>query len=156
MVYRLGRERGHRGRPVVGRGALAALQVARTLERGTRRASSPTSATATCRTNLWLGWQRLAEQRAADGEPARRTAAPRRASKLYLTYPQKLVREPLIYQLGRKFDAGLQHPRRERQRGDRHRRARARRRREDDRARPSRGCASSGVTVEPIEKNVIE
>ena len=44
--------------------------------------------------------------------PVKKTAAPNAPKtksaptrvKLYLTYPQRLVREPLIYQLSRKFD----------------------------------------------------
>ena len=41
--------------------------------------------------------------RAAAG-PARRKGGAKTRVKLYLTYPSRLVREPLIYQLSRKFD----------------------------------------------------
>ena len=76
-------------------------------------------------------------------------------SKLYLTYPKKLVKEPLIYQMGRKFDLVFN--------------VRSASVSEeigiialelDGSAEEIDGAVAwlreQGVTVEPIEKNVIE
>ncbi len=91
------------------------------------------------------------------GKGGRAKASPRTPAqvKLYLTYPSRLVREPLIYTLSRNFDLSFN--------------IRGASVNEEigiiaielDGAPESieRGIAwlrSQGVTVEPIEKNVIE
>jgi hypothetical protein len=40
----------------------------------------------------------------AGGRPTRRKSGAKTRVKLYLTYPSRLVREPLIYHLSRTFD----------------------------------------------------
>ena len=92
----------------------------------------------------------------------KKPAAPRRArpvgehrTKLYLTYPKKLVKEPLIYQMSRKWDLVFN--------------VRSASVSEeigiialelDGRPEEIEAAVewfrSQGVTVEPIEKNVIE
>ena len=85
---------------------------------------------------------------------AKKPAAPARG-KFYLTYPKKLVKEPLIYQMSRKFDLVFN--------------VRSASVSEeigiialelDGRAEEIEAAVdwfrSQGVTVEPIEKNVIE
>ena len=85
---------------------------------------------------------------------ARKAGAPLRA-KFYLTYPKKLVREPLLYQMSRQFDLvfnvrsasvseeigiiaiELDGP-------------------DETIGRAIIWLREQGVTVEPIEKNVIE
>jgi L-aspartate semialdehyde sulfurtransferase ferredoxin len=87
--------------------------------------------------------------------PTRKMSAPRAREKIYLTYPVHLIKEPIIYELGTQFALKtnirganvsdtmglvaleLEGNRREIDRGIAWLRAR-------------------GVTVEPIEKNVIE
>jgi ABC-type methionine transport system ATPase subunit len=83
------------------------------------------------------------------------TSRPQHKTKLYLTYPSRLVKEPLIYQLSRQFDLVFN--------------IRQASVNEDigiiaielDGAKDAieRGIVwlrEQGVTVEPIEKNVIE
>jgi ABC-type methionine transport system ATPase subunit len=91
----------------------------------------------------------------AASRPGRRTGGAKTRVKLYLTYPSRLVREPLIYHLSRTFDLVFN--------------IRQASVNEDigiiaielDGAEDSieQGIAwlrERGVTVEPIEKNVIE
>jgi ABC-type methionine transport system ATPase subunit len=91
----------------------------------------------------------------ASGRPARRKGGAKTRVKLYLTYPSRLVREPLIYHLSRTFDLVFN--------------IRQASVNEDigiiaieldgSEEAIEQGIAwlrERGVTVEPIEKNVIE
>ena len=144
MVYRLGREEGL----VVGQSCGAAhrrrrSQVARTLTRARSSRSSRTSATATSPPTSGSGWRRLAVKQKPPPDAARTQGRREQRAKLYLTYPKRLVREPLIYQLEPRrstwssTSAAPASPRRSASSrieldGDAERRSR----------RPSRGCAS--------------
>ena len=88
--------------------------------------------------------------RLAKAEPA-----PVARGKFYLTYPKKLVKEPLIYQMGRKFDLVFNV-----------RSASVREEigiialeldgRQEEIDAAVEWFRAQGVTVEPIEKNIIE
>src|SRR4029453_11123852 len=91
----------------------------------------------------------------AAARPARRKGGAKTRVKLYLTYPSRLVREPLIYHLSRTFDLGFNI-----------RQASVNEEigiiaieldgTEDAIEQGIAWLRERGVTVEPIEKNVIE
>ena len=134
---------GAAGRPVVRRGARGGARRWRArCSEGTIVVLFPDFGDRYLSTNLWLGWTEARVSEARRHGPAARAGGAETRAKLYLTYPKPLVREPLIYQMSRKFDLVfnirsasvseeigiIAH--------------RARRRRGRHRARPSRGCAS--------------
>ena len=104
MVYRLGREEGLLVGQSCGAAHVAALAVARARE-GAIVVLFADFGDRYLSTNLWLGWQKLGPRsrgREGAGRNARGIGRNVR-EKFYLTYPTKLVKEPLIYQLGHKF-----------------------------------------------------
>jgi hypothetical protein len=151
-LNRLGREEGLIVGQSCGAAYVAALQVARTRTQGTIVVIFPDFGDRYLSTNLWLGWQKT---------PVKKTAAPtsgkpraRSNASSSISLPKKLVRAPLIWQATRDFDwcstSGAPACRRGRDHRDRA-------------GRPEEAIEGAivwlreqGVTVEPIEKNVIE
>lgn len=87
--------------------------------------------------------------------PVKRTGSPRMREKVYLTYPTELIKEPIIYLLGQRFDVVTNI------RGANISETMGLVALEIEGAAQEVGAAvvwlrDQGVQVEPIEKNVIE
>ena len=115
MVYMLGQIEGMVVGQSSGAALLASMKLARTLREGTIVTIFPDFGDKYLSTNLWIGWQQWRQEQWR--ERLKKMVAKmmdRIHERYYLSYPRALIKEPILYQLVKKFDLMFQHPRRQR------------------------------------------